>query len=145
MVILDIRTLFLENKQLLEADVCSGFETHVQDEFPADPGLEASVQVMTTPVLPCQVLQASLVGTAGLTLHGLPKPKPEGPVLAGPGDESITPPTTKTKPIPGSATCLLAFALWIPKTDLQEAGCESHIDGVLWNFHETLFCPVLSK
>ncbi|MXQ80051.1 hypothetical protein E5288_WYG013695 [Bos mutus] len=43
-------------------------------------------------------------------------------MLAGPGDESITPPTTKTKPIPGSATSLLAFALWIPKTDLQEVG-----------------------
>ena len=24
-------------------------------------------------------------------------------------------------------------------------GRESHIDGVLWNFHETTFCPVLSK
>ena len=24
-------------------------------------------------------------------------------------------------------------------------GCESHIDGVLWNFCETTFCPVLSK
>ena len=86
-----------------------------------------------------------LVGTAGLTLHRLPNPKPEGPMLAGPADESISPPTTKTKPIPGSATSLLAFALWILKTDLQETGCESHIDGVLWNFHETLFCPVLSK
>lgn len=50
--------------------------------------MEASAQVMSASVLPCQVLQASLVGTVGPTLHGIPNPEPEGPVLAGPGDES---------------------------------------------------------
>ena len=53
--------------------------------------------------------------------------------------------THQTDPIPGSAASLLTFALRILKTDLWEMACESHTDGVLWNFHETSFCPVLSK
>ena len=39
-------------------------------------------------MLPHQVLQASLVGTAGPTPHRLPNPEPEGPLRAGPGDSS---------------------------------------------------------
>lgn len=42
-----------------------------------DTGLEASVQELTTP----------MVGTAGLTIHRLPNPEPEGPMLAGPEDK----------------------------------------------------------
>ena len=45
----------------------------------------------------------------------------------GLGMRVVTPPTTKTKPMPGSATSLLAFALLIPKTDLQETGAVSPI------------------
>ena len=41
-------------------------------EFPLDPGFGASAQVMVTVALPCQVLQASLVDTAGPTPMGSP-------------------------------------------------------------------------
>ena len=40
---------------------------------------------------------------------------------------AVIPPTTKTEPIPGPATSLLAFALRILKTDLQETGAVSPI------------------
>ena len=104
--------------------------------------MPASAQVITTPVLPAQPLQASKVGTAGPILHGLPDPELEGQDLE---TRAVTPPTTNTEPIPGSATSLLTFALQILKTPAGSRGHESHIDGVLWNFHEALFCPVLSK
>ena len=63
---------------------------------------------MATPVLPHQVLQASLVGTAGPTPHGLPDPEPEGPMLAGPGDGSGHSTNHQTQPVPGSAASLLS-------------------------------------
>ena len=81
---------------------------------------------MATVVLPYQVLQASLVGTAGPTPPGLPDPEPEE-LMQGLGTRVVTPPTTKTKPIPGSATNLFTFALQILKTDLPEAGAMNPI------------------
>ena len=86
--------------------------------------MQASAQVITTPVLPAQPLQASKVGTAGPILHGLPDPELEGQDLE---TRAVTPPTTNTEPIPGSATSLLAFALRILETDLQETAAVSPI------------------
>ena len=63
-----------------------------------------------------QVLQASLVGTVGPTALGLPKLEPEGLMLAGPGDGSGHSTNHHTKPVPGSAASLLAFALWVLQT-----------------------------
>ena len=73
---------------------------------------------------------------------GSPIQSLKGQCWQGLGMRVVTPPITKTKPMPGSATSLLAFALRNPKTDLQETGAVSPI---LMVFHETLFCPVLSK
>lgn len=91
---------------------------------------------MTTPVLPAQPLQASKVGTAGPILHGLPDPEPEGQDLETRAD---TPPTTKTEPITGSATSLLAFVLRILETDLQETAAVSPILMVFCGISTRLF------
>lgn len=56
---------------------------------------------MSASVLPCQVLQASLVGTVRPTLHGILDPEPEGPVLGGPGDESCHSTNTAQFLLPG--------------------------------------------
>ena len=78
-------------------------------------------------MLPHQVFQASLVGTAGPTPHGLPDLEPEGPMLAGPGDGSGHSTNHHTEPVPDSAASVLTFALWGLQTDLQGTGAVSPI------------------
>lgn len=67
------------------------------------------------------------------------------PLEPAPSEIQKTGRPTKPSPSLDSAAHRLVFALWILKTDLWETSCKSHIDGVLWNFHETTFYQDLSK